>query len=210
MDKINPNIKSLTLSDGRSYTVRNNRDRFFYPTEWMKFFDVLKSRQKITFDCLISTGARINEIRNVFVGDVDFVNKRLILRVTKVKAKAGEKNPRPRTIPLSTQFIRRLKGYVSGKSNDEKIGILSTPAANIGMKLGLQRAGISDWEMFSVHNVRKTMETWLLALDVGEGKLSKHMGHNIATMIQHYVSPDVFSWEEKKKMREILGDMYQR
>jgi len=204
------NIKSLTLSDGRKYTVRNNRDRFFYPSEWMKFFDVLKSKQKITFDCLISTGARINEIRNVSVGDIDFVNKRLILRVTKVKAKAGEKNPRPRTIPLSTQFVRRLRGYVAGKSNDELIGILSTPAANIGMKKGLQKAGIVDWQMFSVHNVRKTMETWLLALDVGEGKLSKHMGHNIATMIQHYVSPDVFSWQEKSKMREILGDLYQR
>lgn len=214
MNKVTHNaegdLTSLRLSDGRTYTVRSNRDRFFYPEEWEKFFNALKSKQKITFDCLISTGARINEIRNVVIGDIDFINKRLILRVTKVKSKKGEKNPRPRTIPVSTQFNRRLKSYVKNKNNEDIIGILSTPAANIGMKKALKICGIKDWRMFSVHNVRKTLETWLLSQDVDGVKISSHMGHDITTAIQHYVSADVFSWEEKKQMRQVLGDLYQK
>lgn len=203
-------IKTIMRKNGKIYTVRLNRDRFFFPKEWMIFFDNLTANQKKTFDCLLSTGARINEIRNLQIGDIDFVNKRLILRVTKVKSRKGEKNPRPRTITLSTQFTKRLKKYVIGKSNENKIGILSTPAANIGMKKALKKAGIKDWQMFSVHNIRKTLETWLMALDIDGIKLSRHMGHDISTAIQHYVSPDIFSWEEKNQMREVIGDLYRR
>jgi len=58
-------VKQIIRKDGMKYTVRNNRDRFFYPNEWMKFYDKLKNNQKMTFDFLINTGARINEARNV-------------------------------------------------------------------------------------------------------------------------------------------------
>jgi len=206
----NPDIKSLTLSSGKTYTVRNNRDRFFFPKEWGKFFDSLKPSQKKTFDCLISTGARINEIRNVKMEDIDFVNKRMILRVTKVKAKKGEKNSRPRTIPISTQFVRRLRAYLKDKNNEDFIGLLSTPASNIGMKKALQKAGIKDWYMFSVHNVRKTLENWLMALGVDGVSISRHFGHDIHTALQHYASPDIFSHKEKQEMREVIGDLYFR
>ncbi|MCK5293666.1 MAG: tyrosine-type recombinase/integrase [Arcobacteraceae bacterium] len=204
----NPDIKSLTLSSGKSYSVRSHRDRFFFPKEWKKYFDCLKQSQKKTNDCLISTGARINEIRNVEVGDIDLGNKRIILRITKVKSKKGEKNPRPRTIPISSQFARRLKSYVKDKDNNEKIGLLSTPASNIAMKKSLQKAGIKDWQMFSIHNIRKTIENWLLALGVDGVTISRHFGHDIHTALQHYASPDIFSWKEKTEMREIIGDLY--
>jgi integrase len=204
------NLKSLTLKNGKSYTVRANRDRFFFPFEWSNFLDNCSQRQRISFDCLFNTGARINEIRNVTLGDVDFDNKRLILRVTKVKSKKGEKNPRPRTIPLSSQFTKRLKQYFKGKNNNDTLEILSTPAANIAMKKNLKKAAIKDWQMFSVHNIRKSIETWLIALDIDSVKISRHMGHDISTMIQHYVGPDVFSWDEKKQMRNIIGDLYER
>lgn len=210
MAENNPNIKSLTLKNGRNYSIRSNRDRFFFPKEWGKFFDALKESQKITFDCLLNTGARINEIRNVKVGDIDFINKRILLRVTKVKAKKGEKNPRPRTIPISSQFTKRLKKYTERKSNEDFIGILSTPAANIAMKKTLKEIEIKDWYMFSIHNIRKTLENWLIALDVDAVRISRHMGHDISTAIQHYVSPDIFSFEEKSQMRLILGDVYQK
>jgi integrase len=206
----NENLRVGIRKDGRSYKVRDNRDRFFFPDEWMKFFDNLRKSQIKTFDCLVSTGARIKEIRNVRVGDIDFENKRIILRVTKVKSKKGEKNPRPRTIPISSQFAKRLKRYCIGKSNEKYIGILSTPAANIAMKKSLKKSGIHDWYMFSIHNIRKTLENWLIALDVDSVKISRHMGHDIATALQHYISPDVFSWEEKSKIRAIVGDLYQR
>lgn len=206
------NIKSLTLKNGRSYSVRSNRDRFFFPDEWGKFFDKAKKKQQFTFKFLINTGARINEARNVKVSDIDLERKRIVLRVTKVKAKSKEKAPRPRIIPISTQFAKYLKKYIKDNkiSNDDYLGILSTPAANIGMKKALRYGGIDDYYMFSIHNIRKTLENWLVALEVDGLKITAHIGHSMQTAASHYISPDVFSWEEKSKMREIIGDLYRR
>ena len=205
------NLKQGTRTNGKKYSVRDNRDRFFFPKEWFKFYDKLNKNQKFTFSCLINTGARINEIRNVRVQDVDFENKRLILRVTKIKSKAGHKNPRPRIIPLSTQFTKYLKKHIRDKKleNDSYLGILSTPAANISLKKKLQEAGIKDWYMFSVHNIRKTLEVWLMALGVDGLKLTAHIGHSMSVAARNYLSADVLSFEEKSQIRIIIGDLYQ-
>ena len=205
------NIKSFIRKNGRAYSVRTNRDRFFFPGEWGQFFDQLKPRQKFTFKFLINTGARINEARNVRVEDIDLERQRLILRVTKVKSKKGEKHPRPRHIPISSQFTKYLRSYIRKNklTNPDYLNILSTPAANIGMKKALQKAGIKDYYMFSVHNVRKTLENWLMALGIDGLKIIAHIGHSMAVAAGSYVSADIFSLEEKSQMRMIIGDLYQ-
>lgn len=206
------NITIKIRNDGKKYTVRANRDRFFFPDEWGKFYDKLRRKQKITFMFLINTGARINEARNVMVKDIDIERRRIILRVTKIKASRGERNPRPRIIPISTQFARQINKYI--KENDLKaddcFNILSTPAANIGMKIALQKAGIEDWQMFSIHNIRKSLEIWLMALNVDGLKITAHIGHSMAVAAKNYISPDVFTWDEKKKIRMVIGDLYER
>ena len=208
----NKEIKIFKRKNGRKYTNRAHRDRFFYPKEWMKFYDNLRPSQTMTFDFLINTGARINESINVKIGDVDLINKRIILRITKVKAIKKEKNPRPRTIPISTQFSKKLNKYIKKKKlkNDDYLGLLSKPATHIALKKCLIKSNIPDWYMFSTHNIRKTLETWFMALDVNYFKITQHMGHNIITASQHYVSPDIFSFEEKKEMRLVIGDLYGR
>ena len=205
-------IQSLTLKDGRKYTVRSNRDRFFFPDEWMKFIDNSKTKQKFTFNFLINTGSRINEARNVKVSDIDLERKRIVLRITKVKAAKKEKKPRPRIIPISKQFSKYLKAYIKNSKLkwEDNLGILSTSGANRGMKKALQNSKIKDWQMFSIHNIRKTFEIWLMALGVDGLMITAHVGHSMATAAGHYISPDVFSWEEKAKMREIVGDLYRR
>jgi integrase len=206
-------LKSLVKSDGKSYSVRSNRDRFFYPNEWIKFFDALKESQKMTFDILMNTGARINEVINIKVGDIDFERKTIILRVTKIKAKLGEKNPRPRTISISSQFARRLKSYINENDllNDDTLGLLSKPAAHICLKKTLQRIGITDWYMFSIHNIRKTHGNYLKALQVtSESEICKRLGHDYNTFLKSYVSADIFSFKDRQDMRLILGDLYQR
>lgn len=199
-------------SNGIKYTIRTNRDRFFYPNEWMKFYDNLKSVQKPTFEFLINTGARINEIINVRVQDIDLVNKRIILRITKIKSKRGEKNPRPRIIPISSQFTKYLKQHINKEelTSTDYLKFRSKPATHIAMKKTLQKAGITDWQMFSTHNIRKTFEIWLMALGVDGLKITAHLGHSMAVAAGHYVSADIFSWEEKKMIREIIGDLYSR
>jgi len=204
--------------NGRGYTVREHKDRYFFPDEWKIFFDCLKESQKPTFMFLINTGARINEIRNVQVKDVDFERESIVFRWTKSRNKDGSR--RIRNIPISVQFAKYLKKIIRERKlgMEDKFPILSTPAANMAMKgnptmgtLGaLQKAEIPDWKMFSVHNVRKTTEMWLLALDVEHTKVEKHMGHSLAVSMKYYVSTEVFNWEDKDAMRTILGDLYRK
>jgi len=205
-------LKSLTRKDGKPYTIKDNKDRFLFPDEYMRFEDNLKPKQKFSVRFLINTGARINEARHVKVEDCDLERRRIILRVTKTKAKKGEKKGRPRTIPISTQFAKYLKKYIQkkGLGQENYLGILSNSALNVAYKKVGKKCGIKDYWNISSHTFRKTLEVWLMALGVDGLVLVAHIGHDLRTAAQHYVSPDIFSWEEKKQMREIIGDLYQR
>jgi len=219
--KIKPNhfagmreTKEIIRSNGKKYTIRSNRDRFFFPDEWMSFYDKLKPRQKITFHTLINTGARINEIRNIQVSDIDFDRSNIVLRITKrVVNKVGVESKGKRNIRVinvSTQFSKYLRKIVTQyklKLNDY-LPILSTPASNIAMKKTLKEIGINDYDMFSVHTVRKTLETWMIAMDVDSFKIIKHFGHTAAVALKHYVSGDIFSFDDKRMIREIVGDLF--
>lgn len=206
----------VTRSNGIKLTIRANRNRFFFPDEWMAFYDKLKSSQKPTFECLINTGARIMEIRNIKVSDIDLDRGNIVLRVTKRIVnrpgidKTGQR--KIRILTISSKFVKYLRNLIKKNelTSDDYLPILSTPAANIAMKKALQKAEIQDWDMFSLHNVRKTLETWLVALDIDNFKIVKHFGHSIAIALKHYVSPDIFSFEDKKIMREIIGDLFHK
>ena len=132
-------------------------------------------------------------------------------------------------VPLNKQFLFLLIGavvvFIVRKMNtkylkkytlqnkltdDDYFNILSTPALGIGMKKAAVLAGLNNPNDFSPHNLRKTLEVWLMSLGIGDLPLTAHIGHDIKTAASHYVSPDIFSWEEKRRMREIIGDLYER
>ena len=204
-------LKTITRTNGVNYTVRSNRDRFFYPDEWLKFYEQLTPKTQLYFDLLLGLGARINEVRHIKVEDIDFDNKRVILRVTKIKAKKGEKNPRPRTISFSSQLGKKLRKHIkeNNLTNPDYIGISSTAAMNGTLKRGLQKAEIKDWQMFSIHNLRKTLGNWLKALGIDGAEICTRLGHDYNTFLRSYSSPDIFSESERRKMVNILGDLYE-
>ena len=63
-------LKSLTRKDGKPYRLKIDKNRFFYPDEYMKTEDFLKKNSRHTAICLINTGARINEARNIKKNDI--------------------------------------------------------------------------------------------------------------------------------------------
>lgn len=200
----------IKKSDGRTYTLREDKMRFFFPDEWIVFFDNLKDSQKLTFRFLINTGARINEIRGITASDLDNERNSIIIKNTKSRNKDGTK--KIRVIGISSQFTKYLKSIIkdNNMSNDDKFKILSTPAANLGMQKALAKTNIKDKDNFSVHSVRKTTECWLLSLDIDSLKVAKHVGHTIAVAQKYYVSPDTFNFQDKQIMRQIIGDLYQK
>jgi integrase len=215
--KIKPNhfagmvgTTKITKTNGEAYSIRNNRHRYFFPDEWTSFYDALKPRQKITFHFLINTGARINEVRMIQVSDVDFERNSIVLRWT--KGRMGDGSRKMRVLSVSTQFIKWIRGVIKeyDLKPEDHFPILSTPAGNICMKKTLQEIGIADWSMFSIHNVRKTLETWLISLDIDSLKIIKHFGHTMNVAAKFYVSADTFNYEDKQIIRQVIGDLYQQ
>ncbi len=197
--------------DNKKYSVRDNRNRTFMPDEWKKFYDSLNDNQKIFFNFSINTGARINEILNIKKKDLfELDNKRILLKVTKVRHVLGEKKPTPRPIKISTKFSKKLKKLIKNKSPDDFVVNYSQPAAHICLKKTLKKIGIKDYYMFSIHNIRKTLETWLKSLGVDITTLEKHFGHDINTAKNHYIQEDIYTFKEKDSMKDIIGDLSER
>ena len=193
-----------------NYHIKQNLKHFYYPEQWLKLMKEAKPKQKETFTMLINTGARFNEARHIKVEDVDFERNNLVLKVTKVKAKKKETRPNPRHIPISTEFSKFLKKQVK-KYNlkaDDYFPMLKSSAANTALKKLTKKIGIKEYQDYSIHNLRKTFECWLIALGNDGFKVAKHLGHTAAVALNEYISADIFTYQDKKMIRQIIGDLY--
>lgn len=192
------------------YYLKDNPKAFFYPEEWMKIMAAAKPRQALTANILINTGARINEARHIKVEDIVWDKRVLILRVTKVRAKFGEKRPVPRPFSISSTFCKDLKKYIRKYklAPHDYFPMLKPNATNSFIKLAAKKIGRKDWKDFSPHNIRKTFESWLIALRVPIFNIVKHLGHTQAVAAKSYVGADLFTPQDKILIRDILDDLY--
>jgi len=197
-------------SNGVKYTVRDDRSRYFFPDEWRLFLDNVRQNKQAIFDTLIQTGGRIDEILHIRPKDFDFDRNILILRTTKTRAKKGERVGKPRTIPISLQYARRIRKYIkNNKINDESfIFSVTSQAVSQLFKRRMEASGIKDWYQFSLHNIRKTTGNWLRALEVSAEEICLRLGHDMNTYLKHYGSPSVFDRRDKQMMIRTMGDLY--
>lgn len=206
--------QGVMRKNGLFWQVRTDKDRFLFPSEYRAFYEKLKTKQKFSVAFLVNTGARIQEAQNVKVEDCDLINCRISLKHTKAKAKKGEVKGqgKPRIIPISSQFAKYLKAQIKekGLENASKLPILSNGALNQAYKKAARKAGIKDFQNITSHTFRKTLECWLMALGVDALPLTAHLGHDIKTAAQNYVSPDIFTKEDRREMRVVIGDLYDR
>ena len=156
--------------------------------------------------------ARYMEAFNIKVGDCDLVNNRILLRVTKAKAKKKEKKGKQRIISISPQFSKYLRKYAKDNNlaQEDYLGILSNGALNKAYKIAGEKAGIKDYWNIASHTFRKTHGNWLKALGVDGAEICTRLGHDYNTFLSSYSSPDIFTWEDKNRMRDVLGDLYRR
>jgi integrase len=222
--KVKQKIKRLTLTqvegkeglqvgtkiDGKSYSVRNDRGRYFFPEEWIKFFDAIKKEKQPIFDACINTGGRIDEILHIKPTDFDWERNNLTLRVTKRKAAKKERVGKPRTFCISSQFARRMRAYIKENkiADDSILFPMTTQAVYQMMKRTLKKIEIKDWYNFSLHNIRKTHGNYLKAMGIDSGEICYRLGHDLNTFIKHYGSANIFDRNDKALMIKILGDVY--
>lgn len=211
LDFTNSDVAVGIKSDGRKYKVRTNRDKIFTPNEWLIFFSNLKASQQFTFKFLLITGARINEAQNVKVEDIDFNNQRVVLRITKQRGGENIRNKsKTRTLRVSSELIKEIKKRIKllELKKEDYLKILSQPAAHIALKKTLQLSKIKDYDMLSVHSIRKTSENWALALHVDSMFLSTRFGHNLVTQYEHYSQSQAYTLEEVNLIKQIFGDTF--
>lgn len=192
------------------YHRKENLKLFFYPQEWLKIIENANESQLESFTMLINTGARYNEARHIKVEDVDYQRNSVVLKMTKVKAKKKETRPNPRHIPISNKFKlflnKQIKKY--NLQPNDYFPMLKNPAANIALKKLAKEIGRTDWEDFSAHNIRKTFECWLIAIGCDGFKVAKHLGHTAQVAMNEYISADIFTYQDKQLIRELLDDLY--
>lgn len=203
-------LKIGVKSDGKKYSVRDDRSRYFFPEEWLKFYDAIKTSKQPIFDVLINTGARIEEALNIKPKDFDWERNNLTLRVTKRKASKGERTGKPRTFQISSQFARRMRKYISENilGDEDLLFKISKQAVFQMLKIKLKKIGIKDWYNFSLHNIRKTHGNYLKAMSIDSGEICYRLGHDLNTFIKHYGSANIFDRKDKLLIVKILGDVY--
>jgi len=196
--------------DGKKYSVRDDRSRYFFPEEWIKFFNAIKPSKQPVFDGLINTGARIEELLHIKPKDFDWERNNLTLRVTKMKASKGERVGKPRTFQISSQFSRRMRKYISENNlgDDDLLFKITKQAVYQMLRRTLKKIKIVDWYQFSLHNIRKTHGNYLKAMEIDSGEICYRLGHDLNTFIKHYGSANVFDRKDKMIMAKILGDVY--
>lgn len=207
---LNTDIEVRKLKDGRNYSVRISRKRYFFPDEWTKFFKALRESTKPLFDFMFNTGCRFEEAIYIRPMDFDFERSNVRLWKTKTKAKKGEKHGDPRTVSLSSSFAKRMKKHCSSFKQDEYIFKSSVQGANQLIKRKLKELGIKDSYNFSTHNIRKTHGMYLKALGIDMGEICQRLGHDANTYIKHYGSADIFSDRDMALIRELMDDLYFR
>jgi len=220
-------LKVGVKSDGRKYSVRDYRGRYFFPDEWKLFLKQLMEGKIFIFEVLINTGARIEESLCIKVGSIRWDRNYLTLYVTKIKAKKHETKPIPRDITFSSEFGRKLKRYILDNNLKETDYLFlnnskeyptrkdlkrETKSKSVAVsqmfKRAMKKSGIKDYWNFSLHNIRKTHGMYLKALDVKFEEICKRLGHDANTYLKHYGSADIFNRQDKQEMIKILGDVY--
>jgi len=133
-------------------------------------------------------------------------------KIEKEKAIIKEKKEskrKTRYSKISNEYAGELLAFVK-KNNLKKNDTLKFPkyiTMNYVLKNTLKKINISDWRDFSIHNIRKTHENYMLALGSNVLSLSQHIGHTIDVAQAYYVANKYFNEQDKGMIKTILGNL---
>ena len=221
-------------ANGSKYSVRQDRRRYFFPDEWLKFIkEVTKKEHKFFYITCLHTGGRIMEVLNLRHSDIDV--DRGSINFSMVKQRVAKRNffatGKSRGFFVSSEFIKEYKSFIRNKkikqkdyifldnnklpdsynkleNKDRKKYYSSKVVSYSNMfKRKLKKAGIIDWYNFSPHNIRKTYGMWMRTYHKDMGELCYRMGHDMDTYIAHYGSSLIFTDIERRKIQKIMGEV---
>ena len=220
--------------DGKSYTVRKDRHRYFFPQEWLDFIKNVKHKKhRFFFLTCLHTGGRIMEVLNLKYENIDVDRGTINFKV--VKQRKAKKNfyasGKTRGFFVSSEFLKEFKSYTRGNKfkpsdyifldnetlpdnyskldNSEKKIYYGKRLVSYShlFKRHLKNSGIKDWKNFSPHNIRKTYGMWMRTFKIEMAELCYRMGHDMDTYLAHYGSSLIFTDNETRMINKILGEV---
>ena len=156
-----------------------------------KLLDAVDGRYRCAFYILLATGLRIGELINLKVGDIDFTAKTLIVRQSKTQT--GR-----RTIDLSDPDLRELKQQLLTLAQpiSAETVLFQSPKGkalqyrNLTQRILRDAIASSGLPPFTLHDLRKTHATMLVAAGVDPKVVQERMGHtSIETTLKYYAQP---------------------
>jgi|ETNvirnome_2_300_1030623.scaffolds.fasta_scaffold00142_23 integrase len=189
-----------------NYTLKENPMRFFLPNEWKLFINNTNPKNRFFYEFLFQTGMRYNEAKNIQIKNFDFKNRIVII----LKPKGGRKNLR--YVNYTKQFKDKIKSFIDlhELKGDDYLGFTTIQGLIKNIKSVCKRSGIKDYDNFSVHTIRKTHENYLLTLNKPIERITQHIGHNINTAREHYISGLLIKEKNDiEKINEWLGGMFE-
>ena len=117
------NLYIGTRKDGSNYSVRGDRKRYFFPDEWEKFYNAVKTEKgKMFFLTALHTGGRAIEILHLKPKDFDYDRKSITFNV--VKQRKAKKNfyatGKNRTFFVSNNYLKKIKSYINSNKIPQK------------------------------------------------------------------------------------------
>ena len=207
IDKLEIGLKD----NGQQYSMRTNRDAYLSPEQWIDFMKRLNFRQELSFMFLIHTGGRHMEVSHLKPENVNETNRFLTFEKTKKRSARGERRCKPRQVSLSSKFFVWYSAIDMSRAVNKHgfFDIMSDAGLNICLKKILREMKVPNWYMFSVHNIRKTHENWMMSVFKDLTIIAKRLGHTPETAMSTYIQERHFTAEQNKLIVFILGnDIY--
>lgn len=225
-------IHKIKQSNGKIYSIRSDRSKYFFPNDWENFYKTIKNKKhKLLFNVLLMTGARIMEAVHLKPKNFDYNRKTITFEV--IKHRTAKKNfyatGKTRTFQISEKLLRQVKSYVNNNKLDQDEFLFMknkefplnyfsltnpekkkyywkyTESYRRLFKRKLELAKTIDREYLSLHNIRKTYGNWMRVFDIPMAELCYRMGHDINTYMSNYGSSLIFTPQERRKIMGLIG-----
>lgn len=199
-------LRKLLKSKGKyvrkgAYREKENKVRILNPDEWETFIYSTKENIRKYYWFLFLTGVRYKEAKHIQKQHIDFKNRTIIL----FKPKGGVQ----RYVSFSTFGKQKLKQFFEGLQLEDTLEFPSIQHLIQTMKKICKENNMPYWEDISVHNIRKSHENNLIALNLNQAKITAHLGHNLKTATEHYISSNFIKDKNQlDKSKLWFGDIF--
>ena len=186
--------------------------KFIYPEEIERLFQsidqssVLGKRNYLILEFLYGTGARVTELCDVKLRDINYFDNTVILH---------GKGKKDRIVPLHQRLVKELSDYVLTtrkdllKSNESKYVFLNNKGVNItsrGIRMVVNKILLDSGESLKIspHTLRHTFATHLLNNGADLRTVQELLGH------EHLSSTQIYTKVSNEKLRESYMSAHPR